>query len=147
MRTKAKIEEFLRLAEEIERDCFGGKIECYECPLNDGSLCTIHSNLTEEIEDIENEFEERFEEECLNDDMFEILEEVVEKIELIKKAYGSDLSVIIEGEDLNKSKSKKIQTYLFFNKYEEPVAIFGIAFNMEDRSVEVLETEDLGGRM
>lgn len=143
MKTKAKIREFLGLAKEIAKDCMEEKIECYECPLKDGGLCSAHSSLVREITKLEEEAEEEY----LEDDITEVLEEVVEKIGLIKKTYGSDLSVIIEEDTMKKSKHKKITTYLFLDRYENPVAIFGIVFNQEDGSIEVLETEDLGGRM
>ena len=142
---KKKVRQFLNLAKEIGHECVCDKITCEECELQYGDLCSLHSDLLEELEMKEvDEVQTTFE-----DLLVEVLGAVTVKMDNIKRAYGENVDVkTIEDVIGGKGQKEYIKrdTYIFL-LMNIPVAIFGIEYDFNNKAVEVGELVDLGGLM
>ncbi len=154
-------ENLIDIVKGIQEKCSEDMITCKECPLSYGEMCSLHTELMEEVENYEYDKmrEEGVSIKITYDGEDEIgktylnnVDEVANDINgKIDEMIGSIVDVY--GDVIQETKKDiegDIERYtFFFTPAGEliPVAMFGIQFNNAECSIELRDIWDLGGRM
>lgn len=147
-----KVKEFLNTAEEVRDLCKRDVLKCDTCALNKFNMCSAHTTLVAGIEKsgvLKEEKEEIKDNKEIIMLILDSLEDINQKVDLIKDAYGPDVKVITEECVVgggNQDTYIKSDIYFFFvgNKLK---AILEIEYNFKTFEINVGDIVDVGGRL